>query len=309
MKLFVNRTIINGPYGGGNAWLAAFVRIAKQLGHVIINTRDLHTTPPDVILLAGIDADQTGVSATDALGLRSMWRGRHPIKIVARINECDARKGTNHVDASLVGLSSHFDGTVFVSQWLANYFARSWQCHETNMIHNGVDSLVFRSQDKINNGKLNIVAHHWSDNRMKGADVYESLDRFVGANADKFTFTYIGRHKCDFNHTRVIPPLSGKALGSELGKYDVYVSASRWEPGPNHVIESVSCGIPTYVHVDGGGCVEFAGQDHTYTDAGTFVDLIKNPQNIKQNAFRPATWETCIENYVNYMERLCKTNK
>jgi hypothetical protein len=30
----------------------------------------------------------------------------------------------------------------------------------------------------------------------------------------------------------------GKELGDELGKYDVYASASRFDPGPNHIIES-----------------------------------------------------------------------
>ena len=41
---------------------------------------------------------------------------------------------------------------------------------------------------KINNKKVNIVTHHWSDNYLKGFDVYDKLDEFVKENND-FTFT------------------------------------------------------------------------------------------------------------------------
>ena len=49
-------------------------------------------------------------------------------------------------------------------------------------IRNGADESVFNRQGKIpwdGRSPLKIVTHHWSDNRMKGADCYELLDRWL----------------------------------------------------------------------------------------------------------------------------------
>ena len=128
--------------------------------------------------------------------------------------------------------------------------------------------------NKINNGKINIVTHHWSNNRMKGFDIYEKLDKFVGENKD-YTFTYIGRHLNTFKNTKIIEPLFGKELGDALGVYDVYISGSKFDPGPNHILESLACNIPTFVCEDGGGSCEFAGKEYTYKDFEDFIELIK----------------------------------
>ena len=43
----------------------------------------------------------------------------------------------------------------------------------------------------------------------------------------------------------------------------------------NHILESLSCEIPTYVHKDGGGAVEFAGIENTYSDIYELVERVK----------------------------------
>lgn len=261
-------------------------------------------TPLDVILLAGLDNDGYGISIDQAV-MYQMY-GKPDCKIVLRVNENDARKGTDHMDDFLVRVSEHLDGTVFVSKWLQDYFnEKGWQCKNQTVIINGVAPEIFAPQPKLNNGKLNIVAHHWSDNVWKGKDIYEKIDQFVGENPDKYAFTYIGRHQCDFKHTTVVKPLAGKALGQELGKHDIYISASRHDPGPNHCTEALSCGLPTWVHKDGGGCVEFAGADHSYRDWDHLREILlaPNPTAQNANAVQLRSWTPCIQEYITFLEQ------
>jgi hypothetical protein len=312
MKVYINRMPITGPWGGGAIFINAFHKRAPAMCDFIID--ETGRTPLDVILLAGLDNDGYGISIDQAF-LYKLY-ARRDCQIVLRVNENDARKDTHHMDEMLVRVSEHLDGTVFVSRWLQQYFNdRGWKCQNQAVIINGVAGDVFTSQPKLNNGKLNIVAHHWSDNRMKGADIYEKIDQLVGEHPDKFAFTYIGRHQCDFKHTTVVRPLAGHALGQELGKHDVYVSASRFDPGPNHILEALSCGLPTYVHKDGGGCVEFAGNVGVYSDWDQLRLLlnVSNPKLLNKftvkEPFNPFTlrgWTPCVQEYINFLEATWK---
>lgn len=297
MKLYVNRKIVKGPWGGGNKWVEAFV---KGLQDSLVQSVDPYTSP-DVIVVAGLDNDGASITAEQAVMFKLMYSPK--TKIVLRVNENDARKGTTGVDDAWLKVSEHVTGTVFVSHWLQDYFLnKGWKCNNNTVIHNGVDGDVFNEQPKLENGKVNIVAHHWSNHPMKGFDFYEKIDEFVKKNKG-FEFTYIGRDRRTFKNTNLVHPLSGKKLGEELGKHDVYVSASRFDPGPNHILESISCGLPTYVHVDGGGCVEFAGNDHVFSDWKQLEKLLKTKKFVK-NEFKPQSWKTCIDEYSTFINGL-----
>jgi glycosyltransferase involved in cell wall biosynthesis len=306
MKLYINRAPVHGPYGGGNLWVKAAYKYAEKAGHEVFSPDDFKARP-DAILLAGIESDGIAISAQQAI-MYKMYMGS--VKLIARINENDARKGTNYVDDNMITLSEHIDGAVFVSNWLRDYYLdRGWKCSNNTVIYNGVDRDIFKPNQKINNGKLNIVAHHWSDNYLKGFDIYEKLDEFVsqahprGAGQREFTFTYIGRDRKTFKNTNVVKPLFGKALGEELGKYDFYVSASRFDPGPNHCLEALSCGIPTYVHKDGGGCVEFVGTDHVYTDWDDLQSILTMGDPFANDrGTQLLTWEESIKQYLKFIE-------
>lgn len=308
MKVYINRFPIHGPWGGGNMFVKAFHEHVPGMGHEVVPPDSMNIAP-DAILLAGLDNDGQGISVDQAIMYKAMMEsyGRD-VKLVLRVNENDARKGTDHVDAMLLKLAGHIDGTVFVSKWLQEYFReRGWPCSNQAVIVNGVDREVFKPQPKLANGKLNIVAHHWSDNRMKGADIYEAIDEFVGRHPDKYAFTYIGRHKCSFKHTAVVRPLFGKKLGEELGKHDIYVSASVADPGPNHILEALACGLPTVVDRRGGGCVEFAGFDHAFRDWNELEGCLMGHGWGPNTAFAPGDWPTCIREYIDFLEATCRT--
>jgi len=311
VKVYINRKVRSGPYGGGNLFVKAFHEIAPKIAGVEVLIDPTMNINPDIILCAGLENESPQeIGVEQALMYKTYVKP--DVKLVLRVNENDVRKGTSHMDTALVTISEHIDSTVFVSKWLQEYFAdKGWKCPNQTVIHNGVDKEIFKAQPKLDNGKLNIVAHHWSDNYLKGADIYEKLDELVGEHPDKFAFTYIGRHQCNFKNTKVIRPLHGKALGEELGKHDVYVSASRFDPGPNHVLEALACGMPTYVHEDGGGAVEFAGVPCTYKNWYQLEQILNATHSLgpsvqrhlfPDNSVKLLTWQECIEEYNRFLE-------
>lgn len=299
-KLLLNRKPINGPWGGGNLFVQAICENAENSGYEIVHD---FKSKVDAILMVDPRYDELGISSKEICD----YKLKNPeVRVVHRVNECDARKGTNDMDNMLRECSKFTDATIFVSKWIQNYFKDNWNTKEQHVVYNGVNHDHFRHKDYEISEKVQrwhdgegeglelhewlgmswedykewasptrkkitkIVSHHWSNNPRKGFDIYEKLDEWVGKNPD-FSFTYIGRERGTFKNTTVIEPLFGKALGDELRQYDVYVSASRFDPGPNHIIEALACELPTFVHKDGGGACEFCNSNSQYS---SFEELV-----------------------------------
>ena len=295
MKVCINRKPVEGPWGGGNLFVRAFCEHLRGNGHKVVHRLD---DDLDVIFMQDPRYSDLGISINEIIA----YKNRYPkTKVMHRVNECDARKGTHDMDDLLKTCSRYTDHTIFVSEWIRQYhLEKGWECDSTSVVYNGVNLEHFRDGDKIDNGKVNIVTHHWSDNPLKGQDIYEQLDDWVGNN-EGFTFTYIGRTKSVFRNSKLIPPLHGSDLGKELSRYDVYVSASRFDPGPNHIIESLACKIPTYAYCDGGGAVEFTGQHNAYKDYKSLIQLIS--RDFKEQKYfsnlQPYSWKDCMKNVMN----------
>jgi glycosyltransferase involved in cell wall biosynthesis len=318
----MNRKPVYGPWGGGNLFVKAICKYAEDFGYEVIHgfERDI-----DVILMVDPRYDELGISINEI----SRYKSQNPnVRVIHRVNECDARKGTKDIDPLLRQCSKVTDVTIFVSNWIQDYFKKDWNTKEQHVIYNGVDHEHFRPTSKIclDNKKINLVAHHWSNNKMKGFDVYDKVDQWV-KNDERFTFTYIGRDRGTFKNTRVISPKFGEELGSELGRYDIYISASRFDPGPNHIIEALACNLPTFVHRDGGGAVEFAGVDAVYESFDELVEFLEPKDFIKrfktisnmgpdetieyESACQcflrwPITWEDCAEMYFEVIDGKAK---
>jgi hypothetical protein len=166
------------------------------------------------------------------------------VKLVFRINENDARKNTFHVDQRILQHLPKIDKVVYVSTWLSDYFKSRGALNTNNkVILNGVDRSVFKPSNKFENGKINVMTCHWSDNYLKGQDYVEFMDDFV-ATSDEFTFTYIGRTKANLKHSSLVQPLFGKFLADEIAKYDLCINASRFDPGPNIIISTSNKIVP-----------------------------------------------------------------
>lgn len=287
MKILINRKPVEGPWGGGNNFVKSFVNILPNYGHKIVHGFEENI---DIIFIQDPRYDELGISINEAIA----YKNKFPkVKIIQRINECDARKGTNNIDKLLIDCSNHIDKTVFVSNWMKEYFLKKgWKCKDNHVIINGVSD-DYKPKEKINNGKINIVTHHWSDNYMKGFDYYEMIDELCEKRKD-ITFTYIGRERGTFKNTFVIPPLFGKDLANQLGKYDLYITASRFDPGPNHVLEAIASEIPVFSYKDGGGACEFTGKDFVFDSFKDLVEKIdKKPYN--KNTMTIDSWKSCME--------------
>ena len=292
MKILINRKPIDGPWGGGNLLVSALCAGLKARGHNVTHNLE---NDIDLIFMQDPRYSDLGISINEIIKYKNHFPNT---KIVHRVNECDARKGTLDMDDLLLACSRHTDLTVFVSKWMKNYhLEKGWKCKKSSVIYNGVNKEHFcESKQKIDNSKVNIVTHHWSNNRMKGFDVYEAIDRFVD-NHPEFTFSYIGRELGTFKNAKIVSPLHGAELGKELSKYDVYVSGSLFDPGPNHILESIASGIPTYVISKGGGSVEFAGKDHTFDSIEDLIRILQTKKYTK-NSLEVRSWEACVESYI-----------
>lgn len=300
MKLYVNRSPRVGPWGGGNLAIKAVHEHASQFG---VKFADSGDRGPDTVLLMGLDSEERHLSLEDALRYRDASNGT--VKVVLRLNDNDARKGTRGLDDRVLRASSQLDGTIFVSQWMYDTFhTKGWACPKNVVIVNGVETRRNCSTVCEVPKQRSIVSHHWSDNLRKSGDITSWIDDFVGQNSESFRFTFIGRTKLQLKNTHVVSPLHGTALWNELGSHHVYVSESLWDPGPNHCIEPISLGIPTYVHKNGGGCVEFAGSDHTYETTEDLERILRGPLHLNQNGVRLRDWKSFASDVFSFLKEV-----
>ena len=294
MKILINRKPVNGPWGGGNNFVKALHEYSSMHGFTPVNT---FSEDIDLIFMVDPRYDELGISLNEIAAYKQY---RPSTKIVYRINECDKRKGlVNDIDPLIRSVSNVSDMCIFISDWIKDYhISEGWGCPRNWVIYSGTnkDHFISRPDDRIKNGKINIVTHHWSDNPFKGLDIYQQLGKWIEDNPE-YTFTYIGRSQSAIANTNMIPPTFGSDLGKKLSRHDVYVSASRFDPGPNHIIESLACNIPTYAYIEGGGACEMVGPQHVYTDFSHLTRMLLEKNFRSNHGLVPLNWEECIAQY------------
>ena len=254
MKIFFNRVEKYEPWGGGTHFLTSLCNYLRER-----NIKVTFHLEDDVDLIFMIDPrpGDIGYSINHILD----FKARNPsVKILHRINECDARKNTNFMDQLLIESALYADKVVFISEWLKNYFTeKGMNTSNASVVYNGCKLDHFYPENKtinLNKNKVKLVTHHWSDNWMKGHDLYKFIDQnIVGKD---YEFTYVGRYCKDYNpvNTAIIKPMWGPSLGEEIRKHDIYVTASRFEPCGMHHIEGAASGLPVIYHQDCGGINE-----------------------------------------------------
>ena len=159
MKVFFNREEKFTPYGGGSQFITAMARKFRQNGHQVT----FHLEE-DVDLIFMIDPRPGGIGYS--VNHIIQHKLNHPnVKILHRINECDARKNTNFMDNILIESAKHVDCVIFISQWLKDYFTqKGMNTNDCDVIYNGCDTSHFFPRKEIDSKtKTKIVTHHWSD--------------------------------------------------------------------------------------------------------------------------------------------------
>ena len=248
MKVAIGFDIKNSSWGGGNQFAKSLVQALKDKGHEV--THYLIEKDIDIILLTDPRSYNEGVNFGPLEIIKYLILKNKKALVIHRINECDERKNTFHMNKLLKWANYCADYTVFISSWLKNLdlYQRD---KPSKVILNGADRKIFNSYYKKNwNGltPIKVVTHHWSPNKMKGFDVYSKLDYLLSSSywKNKFEFTYIGNLPKGFNfkNTKHVSPISGNKLALELSKHDLYISASINEPAGMHHIEGILCGLP-----------------------------------------------------------------
>lgn len=256
----INLKSPRGPWGGAGFFVQQIETALKKRG---VRVQYHLRGNVDVILLM----DPRGNLENKAFGLPEIaaYKQSHPtVRVLHRVNECDARKKTNFMDALLEEANILADETVFISEWLRDYHAERWfnASKPHRVIYNGSDPRIFNPLGRSyarGDGPLRLVTHHWSDNPMKGFDWYERIDGMIDrGELPDIEFWVIGRwpQKIDWRRARCFAPCTGRKLADLLRRCDIYVTASRWEPCGMHHVEGVQCGMPLLYHEDGGGIVE-----------------------------------------------------
>ena len=304
MKIFFNRIVRKEPYGGGSQFVTAMVDYLLRKNHDVtfhLNEKDI-----DLAFLIDPRPGDIGYSINHVLAYKHSINQN--LKILHRVNECDQRKDTNFMDDLLIQTSNYTDKTIFISEWLRNYFSEKGfkNADKSKVVYNGCNlEHFYPEEEKKKNDKIKIVTHHWSDNWLKGFDLYKFIDQEVVG--EKYEFTYIGRFNKEYSpkNTKIINPLWGPELGKEIRKHDIYVTASRFEPCGMHHVEGAASGLPVIYYKDCGGINELCkNHGEEYQDFNEFVrklDIVSNniEEYRKKIDYNTLDIEYCCENFYN----------
>ncbi len=233
-------------------------------------------------------------------------------KILHRVNNCDLRKNTKQTDKLIFKINKYANKTIFVSNWLAEYFIKKGFNKPYHVIQNGCNSNYFYPEKEKELGDvIKLITHHWSNNWMKGFDIYTEFDNVLLERND-ISFTYVGNYYPKFKprKTKIIPPSYGIELGEHLRAADIYLTASRWEPGGNHYAEGGRCGLPILYHKDGGGvnelCKDFGLEYYDIPSLLKSIEKIKTSYHEYRNKipYDFLSSERCCEEYYSIISNM-----
>ena len=308
MKIFFNRVPRSEPYGGGNQFLVKIVERLKDRGHEVV----FHLNDGiDLMFMMDPRPGDIGYS------IQHIGAYKHAFpktKIIHRVNECDKRKGTTGLDDLLIKGMNLSDNVVFISEWLKEYFEKRGFEGTSSTIYNGCNSDHFYPKSDGQLGStVKLVTHHWSDNWMKGFDLYTELDKYLSNNPNtNIEFTYVGRYYPDYNpvSTKIVPPTMGVDLGNQLRNHDIYITASKFEPCGMHHVEGSASGLPVLYHKDGGGINELCERHGLpFGNFEEFLDQLKvmtQNYNEYRNKIDYANLDinNCVSKYIQLIEEI-----
>jgi len=261
MRIAVNMKPVSGPWGGGNQFVTQLVRHLRVRGHRV----SFRLWPwTQRILLVAPRPFQHVTFGTDEI---RRFKARHPsARCIHRINQTNLGRGSTTVDGVFQQANEVADLTVFVSEWVRDYFVSRWfdPGRSHIVIHNGADPLMFHPAKEawaLGDETWRIVTHHWSDNWNKGFAVYQEVDRLIAdGRLPGFALTVIGRWPAGltWRAAATIPPLRAAEVAVQLRRHHLYLTAAVAEAGAMHSIEAAQCGLPLIFHEDGGSIPEQA---------------------------------------------------
>jgi len=276
MKIYFNRRPVEGPWGGGSKVLKSLIDESHARGHTVLYEDQIRFNNAIDVLFCVDPRPSSLVTFRDILNHRMI---NHHALLVQRIGDL----GT-HGKPELFELAAqtvkHSDVVIFPSVWSLDYLndksLRSFVI--PNAPHNKFTSCANNLFPFLEGNTVKIVSHHWSNNTMKGFDIYTSLDLHIRQKRlINREFTFIGRHPEGTAFDRHLEPLDIEGLISEIPKHNVYVTASKFEAGANHVLEAIALGLPVLYHRDGGSINEYClNYGMQYDNFDQLINILKD---------------------------------
>lgn len=304
----------NIPFGGGNI-SAYYIQKYLKLNNFII-----HYELNENIDMYLIMDPLKNARSYKKYGLKEIvdYKNIHTphSKVVIRVNDCDITRPNIEINKSrekeILKYTNEIHHYIFNSEFIYNYYKSLLPINiNYTIIFNGCNVSLFepRPNTQLPN-VLSIVTHHWSSNIYKGYKIYSELYNYCLINK-YFKFIFIG-NPCPepFKNIKNIGPFCGKELAENLNENHIYITASKYDSCPNHVLEAIACGLPIlYINCEGGGydlCSQLKQQDKIGETFSTFEELIDKINLIKNNY---AFYRNNVLKYrsiYNYQASCCK---
>ena len=333
MKVFFTYKPLDLSFGGGNQFVAYFSKHLISLGHTVVYKLENNN---DIDLIMVIDPRLLRFNRYDTRAILEYKRQHPNVKIIHRVNECDIKRAKSiNIEAKLLEVFQFADRIVFVSEWLMNYFIKKHNLfniiYKIRVVLNGCNMNNFNPSfqktrkvlnipknvktimDGIISRPIKIVTHHWSSNYLKGFEIYNYLDKELGKSKNRqqrdsdipFEFTFIGNYNQEYvpKYCQILKPMSGKELGDELKKHDIYITATQSEPGAMHYTEGLSCGLPVLFRTNGGGttevCIKYGESFSSTYDLWIQLDKIRNNycSYLKKIEYKWLSSDRCCQEY------------
>jgi hypothetical protein len=291
IKIFINFRSVHECYGGGNQFVNNIHKYLEKYENMNI-TYELEDNI-DIYLIIDPRKDKNGFKKYSLDDIVKYRNTKKTGKIIYRINDCDITRKLKNLENSIMENINDIDCLVYNSDFIQQYYYNKYQHvrHKmTHIIYNSVDSTIFFPKQKLNigeNKKFKIVTHHWSDNINKGYDIYFKLAEYCKMS-DVYEFIFIGRKfnsNYDSSLINVVGPFSGMELADKLRNCDIYITASKYDSCPMHVLEGLSCGLPMLYSNNTGGVKNICEitSDKVGEKFVDFDDLINKLEIIKNN--------------------------
>lgn len=304
MKVYFNRRPTPGPWGGGSKVLFAIIEECLARNHEVYFEEAIRNSNNFDILFCIDPRPNQSVDYKEVLFKKSQNPGT---KLVQRIGDLGTH-GKPELFSLLRAIVRFPDVIIFPSEWARNYLSppENKRCH---VIPNApLQQFIIPRQSKTFPEKLNIVSHHWSNNSLKGFEVYKSLDDYC-ISTGKATFTFIGRKPDNISLTNYVPPQDVDGLVSKLPEHHIYVTASKQEAGANHVLEAMALGLPVLYHKDGGSINEYCkNYGVVYENFDGLIHIIENKKDELQSIANSTAYQRSSKDmakeYVDLFESL-----
>ncbi|MEO1465258.1 MAG: glycosyltransferase family 4 protein [Cyanobacteria bacterium J06633_1] len=262
------------PTGGGHQFMRALSREFSARGFRLENNRISPVTR--ACLFNSFNFDYDRLKRFHRAGCRMVHRVDGPIEVYRGYTDGTDRR-INDMNQALA------DVTIFQSHYsVQKHLELGMSFNAPQVIYNTPDPDIFHPVGRIGfdlTRKVRLMSTSWSNNPNKGAAVYQWLDQHL--DWSRFDYTFVGRSPVTFQHIRQLPPQPSTTLADLLRQHDIYLTASRFDPCSNALLEALSSGLPA-LYLRSGGHAELVGQ------AGFGFD---HPEEI------PAALDRLVEEY------------